>query len=218
MIFSPNHHIEFLAIKLAQRKLIKTRLDSPNQQGFRLKLHEKNPDAPLSPYYVDFRGLRSYPPLPRYAAEALQQLIITHDLGFDLVADVPTAATPLVTLLSDIRQTPMITPREPKTHGSQSSIDGVFKKNQKVLLIDDLVTKADSKIASAEILRTAGLIVTDVAVLLDREQGGKDQLVAHGLTLHAVWTISELLTYYQVKELISAELVAEINAYRASVA
>jgi len=218
MLSDPNNHIEFLAIKLAQRKLIKTRLDSPGQMGFRLKLHEKSPDAPLSPYYVDFRGLRSYPPLPRYAAEALQQLIIAHDLSFGLVADVPTAATPLVTLLSDLRMTPMITPREPKTHGSQSSIDGVFTKGQKVLLVDDLVTKADSKIASAEILRSAGLNVTDVAVLLDREQGGKDQLAAYGLTLHAVWTIGELLTYYQTENLIAPELVAEINAYRARVA
>lgn len=212
----PERNIHFLAYRLVQRKLIKTRVDSPGGKGFRLKLHDKNHDAPLSPYYVDFRGLRSFPPLPRYAAEALQQLIITDNLSFDLVADVPTAATPLVTLLSDLRETPMITPREPKTHGSQSSIDGVYTQGQKVLLIDDLVTKADSKIASAEILRAAGLIVTDVAVLLDREQGGKDQLSAHGLTLHTVWTIGELLAFYQAESLISPELVAEINAYRAS--
>lgn len=137
---------------------------------------------------------------------------------YNLVADVPTAATPIVTLLSEDSGRPMITPREPKDHGSQASIDGVFEPGQIVLAVDDLITGADSKLAAVKILRDAGLVVTDIAVLLDREQGGREQLAKHGLTLHAIWTISALLAFYEAEKLIPTDLVQEINAYRNSVA
>lgn len=208
----------FLARKLITHKMIKTKLDSPGGQGFRLKLHDKQPDAPLSPYYVDLRIMKSFPPLPRYAAELILHRVCDDDTAFNIVADVPTAASNIVTLMSDIRQTPMITPRAPKDHGTQASIDGVYKQGQTVLLVDDLVTASTSLQDSAKILRNAGLIVTDTAVLLDREQGGEAQLATADLKLHAVFTISWLLTFYGQEGLIAADLVAEINAYRASVA
>lgn len=207
----------FLARKLIQHKMIKTRMDSPSGNGFRLALHKKFPDAPLSPYYIDLRLLRSFPPLPRHAANLLLEKAL--GVKYDRVADVPTAATPIVALMSDIGGCPMITPREPKDHGSQATIDGVFETGQTVLVVDDLITGADSKLNAVKILRDDGLlIVTDIAVLLDREQGGKEQLAKHGLTLHAVWTITGLLAFYEEEKLIPADLVQEINAYRRSVA
>ena len=208
---------EFLARKLAQHKMIKTKLDSPGGKGFRLALHKKNPDAPLSPYYVDLRMLRSFPPLPRYAAELISTRMQIDDVAYSLVADVPTAATPIVTLLSEITERPMITPREPKDHGSQATIDGVFETGQTVLAVDDLITGADSKLNAVQILRHAGLIVTDVAVLLDREQGGAAQLAKAGLRLHTIWTITDLLEFYESEGIIPADLVQEINEYRRSV-
>lgn len=208
----------FIARKLIEHKMVKTKLDSPGGNGFRLALHKKNPDAPLSPYYVDLRLLRSFPPLPHYVADLLLVKTMRDGAAYNLVADVPTAATPIVTLMSDIGDRPMITPREPKDHGSQASIDGVYQPGQVVLVVDDLITGADSKLGAVKILRDAGLKVTDVAVLLDREQGGEVQLLKHGLILHAVWKISELLEFYQAEKLISADLVAEINEYRQSVA
>ena len=208
----------FLARQLAQRKMIKTKLDSPTGEGFRLALHKKHPDAPLSPYYVDLRLLRSFPPLPRYAAELISGKVRADGVIYNLVADVPTAATPIVALLSDISDRPMITPREPKDHGSQATIDGVYEVGQTVLAVDDLITGADSKLAAVKILRDAGLVVTDVAVLLDREQGGEAQLAKAGLTLHTIWTITDLLSFYESEKTIPTDLVHEINEYRRQVA
>jgi uridine monophosphate synthetase len=209
-----NNNKLFLARKLIQHGMFKTREQSPSGKGFRLALHKKNPDAPLSPYYIDLRLLRSFPPLPRYAAELLFAKTQTDDVAYALVADVPTAATPIVTFMSEISGRPMITPREPKDHGSQATIDGVYQPGQTALAVDDLITGADSKLTAVKILRDAGLIVTDVAVLLDREQGGEAQLAKHGLRLHAIWTITDLLAFYEAENLIPADLVQEINEYR----
>ena len=66
-------------------------------------------------------------------------------LQFDLLADVPTAATPLVSSLSDRLGVGMVTPRtDAKTHGSGASIDGLLNSDQgkRAVLIDDLVTMA----------------------------------------------------------------------------
>src|SRR5579864_1701908 len=92
--------------------------------AFRLKLHETQPDAPLSPIYVDLRVLRSYPDAMDAAVATLDELIVADGPAFDCYADIPMAATPLVAVLSHLTRVPMITPREPKTHGLSGSING----------------------------------------------------------------------------------------------
>ena len=76
---------------------------------FRLKLHEKNPTAPLSPIYIDLRVLRSHPDVMDLVVEEYGELI--SPLRFDLLADIPTAATPIVAILSNKIRVPMISPR-----------------------------------------------------------------------------------------------------------
>jgi orotate phosphoribosyltransferase len=56
-----------------------------------------------------------------------------------------------------------------------------------------VVTHADSKLEAIRVLEGNGLVVRDVAVLVDREQGGPAQLAAAGYTLHAALRLSQLL-------------------------
>src|SRR3712207_6699196 len=66
--------------------------------AFRLKLHEERPDAPLSPLYINLRLLRSHPNQMDVAVAAYRSLLA--GLEFDVLADVPMAATPFVAILS----------------------------------------------------------------------------------------------------------------------
>ena len=59
--------------------------------------------------------------------------------------------------------------------------------------MDDLATNAGSKLEAMEVLSAAGLEVRDVVVLVDRESGATEELAKHGVRLHAVFTLSELL-------------------------
>lgn len=165
---------------------------------FRLRLHDQHPDAPLSPIYMDLRMLRRDPKTKESAVEAYAELV--GPLQFDVLADIPTAATPLVSSLSDRLGIGMITPRtDSKGHGTGAKIDGLLPedKGKKAVLIDDLVTRADSKIEAAEVLVAQGVIVEDVVVLIDREQGGKEQLEQKGLKLHSAFTMQQLLSLYR---------------------
>ena len=163
--------------------------------AFRLKLHEKRPDTPLSPIYIDLRILRSFPEVMDSVVDVFKEL--TMGLKFDLYADVPTAATPIIAILSHITKVPMISPRkEEKGRGITRKIDGIFEKGQIAVLIDDLITQADSKFEAIKVLEENSLVVKDVVVLVDREQGGPAQLEKAGYACHSAFKLTELLGFY----------------------
>lgn len=165
--------------------------------NFRLKLHDKHPEAPESPIYCDLRVVQRFPEVSAKAVAVYLRLLV--DLKFDLLAGIPIAATPFTASIRDKLNVGMVTPRmEAKTHGTGTKIDGLLDddKGKTVVLIDDLVTKADSKIEAAEIIRECGLVVKDVVVLIDRNQGGKEQLAQAGLALHSALGLDKMLLYY----------------------
>ncbi len=165
--------------------------------AFRLKLHETQPDAPLSPIYLDLRVLQSYPDALDAAVAALGEVIDAHGIHCARYAGIPLAATALVAVLSHVTRVPMITPREAKSHGTADTINGAFTAGEVVLAIDDVVSHAESKLEAIRVLEANGLVVRDVAVVVDREQGGAEQLAAAGYTLHAAVRIGQLLDYWR---------------------
>ncbi|HEV2405868.1 MAG TPA: hypothetical protein VGR88_10460 [Ktedonobacterales bacterium] len=181
--------------------------------AFRLKLHESQPDAPLSPLYVDLRVLQSFPDALDAAVATLAELIDAEKLIFTRYAGIPMAATPLTAVLSHVTRIPMITPRELKSHGSGESINGAYVAGETVLAIDDVVTHADSKIEAIRVLEANGLVVRDVAVLVDREQGGPRMLAEAGYTLHAALRLSQLLTYWRSVGAIDEATDTRLRAY-----
>ncbi|MBT3363608.1 MAG: hypothetical protein HN929_06355 [Chloroflexi bacterium] len=180
--------------------------------AFKLKIHQTNPDAPLSPIYVDLRVMRSFPNVIGTAVEVYRELI--KNIKFEILADCPSAATPATAILAYITKRPMITPRKgDKGYGSGAQIDGAFRKGQTVLLIDDLITGATSKFESIKTLEDHGLVVKDVVVLVDRQQGGAAQLQKAGYTLHSAIDLTELLDYYLEQDKIGDDTHKEVLNY-----
>lgn len=179
---------------------------------FRLKLHEKNPDAPLSPIYIDLRQIRSHPFLLRNVAALLGRTIVS--LSPDFVADVPTAATPIVGTISASFDIPMLTPRtDKKEHGTKAAVDGAVQPGSRVVVVDDLITKADSKLAAIDVLEAAGLVVEHIVVLVDRKQGGEAELRARGYTLHAATALPAMLEHYERTSRITREQRLRVTDY-----
>jgi uridine monophosphate synthetase len=180
--------------------------------AFKLKLHDKVPDAPLSPFYLDLRVVRSYPDLMDQVTDLFLDLM--RGLQFDLIADVPTAGTPFAAIISHKTRIPMITPRlGSKEHGSAARIDGSYRAGQTAVVLDDLVTNSESKLEVIQVLVAQGLLVKDVVVLIDREQGGVQQLKSAGVECHAAFRLSQLLNTYKERGLISTEQFSAISRY-----
>ena len=83
--------------------------------------------------------------------------------------------------------------KEVKDYGTKRKLEGVFKAGQTALIIDDLITTGGSKFETIEPFQEAGLKVSDIVVLVDREQGGAKILEEKGYHLHSVLGINELL-------------------------
>jgi orotidine 5'-phosphate decarboxylase subfamily 2 len=164
---------------------------------FELKLHEKHPNAPMSPYYINLRILRSAPKeVKLLIAKVFSDL--TADLQFDAYADTPTSITPVVEDLSFINDVPMITPRGEKRHGSGAKIDGIFEEGKTVAVgFDDVITSGESANDAIDKLRAGGILVKDFVVLVDREEGGAETIKNNGCKVHFAFTKSSLLRFYE---------------------
>ena len=184
--------------------------------AFKLKLHQTNPDAPLSPIYFNMRVVRSHPQVLGLVASMLARYINTEGLRdtFDLYSDIPTGSTPIVAVLAYLTGIGMISPRkDSKGYGLGVSVDGAFTAGQRVLLLDDVVSHAESKLEAAHALTENGLVVRDILVVLDRQQGGAAQVAAAGYRLHALAHADQLVDIYRRLNLIDAAQYAQVAAY-----
>jgi len=149
-----------------------------------------------SPIYIDLRLLVSAPQALRMVAQAFANLLRT--LQFDRLAAIPYGGLPIGTAVALETGHPLIYPRkEPKEHGTHRGIEGRFEPGERVVVVDDVITTGQSKLTAIELLEEAGLEVHDIVVLLDREQGGKEELAGRGYRLHSVLTMRELLAALQ---------------------
>ena len=165
-----------------------------------------------SPIYVDLRLLVSDPPLLREVAQAMAET--ARELAFDRIAAIPYAGLPIGVALALELEWPLIYPRrEVKEHGRRRAIEGTFHPGETMLLVDDLITRGDSKLEAIAPLEAAGLTVRDVLVLVDREQGGGEDLAQRGYRLHATLRLTELLNVLRKHACITPEQHIEALRY-----
>lgn len=194
------------------------------ERGFKLKLHEANPDAPLSPVYFNLRTPKNpkagplTPEIVEKVAKCMVYIKAVYKLPCDAVVGVPNAGDPFAEAFADITGIGRLelTKFQQGDKRSIGGVKGLSKAPQsvrKVILVDDLLTKADSKIEAVHSLRKDGFEVSDLIVLVDREQGGVEALAKHDITVHSVFTAGELLDAYVASRKLTPYMRAKISAY-----
>ena len=97
--------------------------------------------------------------------------------------------------LEDLQLKGFIVRKEAKGHGTQLQVEGPISGDEKVVVIEDVVTTGGSSMKAIKALEEAGCTVTRVLAVVDRQEGGKENLAEEGYRLESIFTARELLDY-----------------------
>jgi orotate phosphoribosyltransferase len=142
-----------------------------------------------SNYYVDKYVFETNPRCLELIAAAFAER-----LDGTKLAGVALGAVPLVAVTSVETGLPYVIARkQAKAYGTGNRIEGDLQEGEEVVIIEDIATTGQSAVDAAEALREAGAVVERVLVVVDREEGARENLAEHGLELEALVTASDLL-------------------------
>ncbi|MBU0615055.1 MAG: orotate phosphoribosyltransferase [Nanoarchaeota archaeon] len=133
----------------------------------------------LSPIYCDNRVLISEPENREIIVGYFVDLVKDYDV--DVIAGTATAGIPWAAWVADRLKKPMVFVRkEAKSHGKGKQIEGVIKKGQTVVVIEDLISTGGSSFAAVEALRAVGAKVLSVIAIFTYEMASADELFSKG--------------------------------------
>jgi uridine monophosphate synthetase len=162
-----------------------------------------------SPFYIQLRNLPSHPGLLRDIGRLLGERIA--GVG-DRVLGIAMAGIPLAAAVSFACDIPLCytrklagvkTPDELRAYvhqyGEHSLVEGDMTDGDTFVAIDDIVTRFDSKLVALQQLeleaqkRHIAVRCTDVAVVLDRQQGAAEKATSCGVTIHSLIPFRDML-------------------------
>lgn len=133
---------------------------------------------------------------------------------FDILCGVPYTALPIATVISTKTNLPMVMRRkEGKSYGTKKLVEGIYKEGSKCLIIEDVVTSGSSILETVKDLTDAGIECSDALILLNREQGGKENLKNNGIEIHALFTLTQLMEYLRAENCIENNVVLKVQEY-----
>jgi orotate phosphoribosyltransferase len=87
--------------------------------------------------------------------------------------------------------------KEQKEHGLKKLIEGAVKDGDRVVIVDDVITTGGSTIRAIKSAREEKLEVVKVVALVDREEGGKEEIEKYISSVEPVFTKTKLLAAYK---------------------
>ena len=90
--------------------------------------------------------------------------------------------------------------KDVKDHGTKKAVEGNVTTGERVVIIEDVITTGESTITAIEIARKAGLVIDRVIALIDREEGGRENIKKYVDRVDAVFTRSEIMNLYKKRQ------------------
>ena len=146
-----------------------------------------------SNYYVDKYVFETNPMCLDAIGERIARLI---PAGSQKLAGIEIGSIPLAAIASVKSGMPFIIVRkEKKGYGTNKLIEGIYQKGEKVLVVEDVITTAKGALGAVHALRDAGLAVDNIVCVVDREEGGRENLEKEGIRVTSLVRSSDLLGY-----------------------
>lgn len=168
-----------------------------------------------TPIYLDLRGIISYPAIMNTLASIIYDFISKENIpSFDLICGVPYTALPIATAISVNNDVPMVIRRKDvKTYGTKKLVEGVFSSGDRCIIVEDVVTSGSSILETVNDLKSVDIMVTDVVTVVNREQGGADNLKKQGYTLHSLFTMTKIIDILVKAKKIDEQVAENVKKY-----
>jgi orotate phosphoribosyltransferase len=170
-----------------------------------------------SPYYIDMVRLFSMPSeldqICEIVAEHIRQIMLSERI--DKLASIELKGVLILASIACRVHLPCIIVRkEKKTYGVMDRVAGAdVAKGDNILFFDDVVSEGLSKLEGIKPLEELGANVKHIMVVVDREQGGRENLKELGYQLHALARVSEVVSALKESEKISEQQAEGVFNY-----
>jgi orotate phosphoribosyltransferase len=112
--------------------------------------------------------------------------------GMAIGADPITAAVITRAWQAGLSLRGFIVRKENKQHGTGRQVEGPIKENDRVVMLEDVVTSGGSSLKAIQHARDFGLKVDRIITIIDRKAGGRERFEAEGVAFHSLLTLDDL--------------------------
>lgn len=142
-----------------------------------------------SNYYINIKKATTNPEILREIAKAMAQFVKN-----EKIAGIELGSVPLAVALSLETNRPyVIVRKESKTHGTKEMIEGELTPSEDVVVVEDVVTTGGSVLRAVNILRENNVNVKKIIAVVDREEGGRENIEKENLQFIPLIKVSDLL-------------------------
>ena len=146
-----------------------------------------------SRYYLDKYRFETVPELLEALGERIAAAVKEHEPDAVRIAAPELGAVALAAAGSLASRLPfLIVRKEAKGYGTSNKLEGICESGELVCLVEDVVTSGGAALQAVEAVREAGLVCRTAVCVVDREEGGSDELARHGVRLWPLFRASDL--------------------------
>ena len=169
-----------------------------------------------SPIYCDNRVTLSYPNIRSFVKEEIAKIVEIKYGKPDVIAGVATGAIAIGVLVAQELGVPFVYVRpEPKSHGRKNQIEGALEKNQRVVVIEDLISTGKSSLNAVKAINEAGSIVKGmVAIFSYGFDIASENFAQNGVELTTLSNYTYLLEQASDSQYISEKELETLSEWR----
>ncbi len=155
----------------------------------------------MSNYYFNCKAVTLHPEGMYFIGNVIFDMI--KDLDVKGIGGLTLGADPIadaVAYTSYVKGKPIeafVVRKSAKSHGTMQWIEGNVEKGDRVVIVDDVITTGKSTIEAISRAKDAGLEIVRVIALVDRQEGGRENVEALGYSVNAVVTREEVMSLYR---------------------
>ena len=155
----------------------------------------------MSSFYIDCRKVTHSAEgkylIGNIVFDIVKKLGVSAVGGLTMGADPIACAASYTSFINKMPVASFTIRKERKAHGLKKMVEGDVNEGARVVIVEDVITTGGSTIKAIESARSEGLEVVKVIALVDREEGGKNEILKHVPDVESMCTRSELVQAYK---------------------